>query len=298
LTAVFVAWALSALVLLISTAVLGKGVRKSGWGFFVDARGRFSLTQMQIVLWTVVVLSLIIGVFVGRLVYAPSRAAGALNFAIPNELLLVMGISIASASVSTAIKTNKESPANATHPGPAVATRDLTGSKPILAQALKVEEGAAADQAIDITKFQNFWFTLILIAAYVSTAIAAFLEVETADKVTALPGFDATFVTLLGISHAGYLAGKLPDKPGIPGTVISFSPQNGPVGTVLTITAGGKELTEVTEVRFGNTVGIDLTHAVASVEVKVPQLQTGQRVPLTLIAPGWSATAPATFEVT
>jgi hypothetical protein len=155
-------------------------------------------------------------VFVGRLASAPARSAGALNFAIPSELLIVMGISIGSAAVSTAIKTNKDAQGGSAGSGPAVATRALTERAPNPMQAVMVEEGTAADQAIDITKFQNFWLTVILIAAYLATAIAAIHDAGTADKLTALPGFDAAFVTLLGISHAGYLAGKMPNKPGVP----------------------------------------------------------------------------------
>lgn len=295
---IFIYWALSAGVLLASAAWLGARVRKSGWGIFVDSRGRFSLTQMQLVLWTVVVLSLIVGVFVGRLLDGPARAAGALNFTIPNELLLVMGISIGSAAISTAIKTNKDTETSSTPDRPAVATRELTEQRPRPAQAVMVEEGGAADQAIDIGKFQNFWFTLILIAAYVATAIAAITDAAVPSMITELPGFDATFVTLLGISHAGYLAGKIPDKPGIPGTMIDFSPKRAPVGAPITITAGGKNLTEVTEVRFGTELGTNLTKPdVTTVTVNVPQLQTGQRVPVKLIASGWRATASDTFEV-
>jgi hypothetical protein len=297
----FVAWAIAAFVLIASAAWLGHKARKSGWGMFVDGRGRFSLTQMQLMLWTVVVLSLIIGVFVGRLVYEPSRAAGALNFAIPNELLLVMGISIGSAAVSTAIKTNKDAATGGTGSSPVVATRELTETSPAPAQALMVEEGTGADQAIDIAKFQNFWFTLILITAYISTAIATIVDAGTADELTELPGFDATFVTLLGISHAGYLAGKVPDRPGVPGTVIAFEPKQAHVGDPVTISAGDAVLSDVTEVRFGTELGTNLAHVGKNLTVNVPPLAAGQtipvKVPVKLIAPGWKATASAVLEV-
>jgi hypothetical protein len=295
---ILIAWTLAAFVLLASAAWLGARVRKSGWGIFVDSRGRFSLTQMQLVLWTVVVLSLIVGVFVGRLLDATARADGALNFAIPNELLLVMGISIGSAAVATAIKTNKDARTNDTSTGPTVATRALTEHAPGPAQAIMVEEGSTADQAIDIAKFQNFWFTFILIAAYVALAVATIMDAANVSAITELPGFDATFVTLLGISHAGYLAGKLPDRPGIPGTVIAFDPKEGPVGKRVKITAGGSDLGEVTEVRFDTELATNLQRPDAtSVEVSVPQLPPG-RVPVKLVAPNWNATAPDKFHVT
>src|ERR1700754_2367726 len=108
MTTVFVAWGISAAVLLGSAALLGARVRQTLWGVFTDGRGRFSLSQMQVVLWTVLVVSLLVGVFVCRLADASARSVGALNFDIPSELLIVMGISLGSAAVATAIKTNKD----------------------------------------------------------------------------------------------------------------------------------------------------------------------------------------------
>jgi hypothetical protein len=292
-----IAWALSGFVLLASAAWLGYRLRKSAWGVFVDSRGRFSLNHMQLILWTVIVLSLIVGVFIGRLMYGPSRAAGALNFAIPNELLIVMGISIGSATIAGAIKTNKDTKAHGAPDRPAVATRELTDRAPEPAQAVMVEEGGAADQAIDIAKFQNFWFTLILISAYVALAIARITEAGSPDQLTSLPGFDAAFVTLLGISHAGYLAGKLPDRPGIPGTIISFTPKRVRAGEPIEITAGGQSLVGVTEVRFGTELGANLTHPdETTLRVELPMLPIGQRVPVKLIAPDWESTASDTLE--
>jgi len=69
---------------------------------------------------------------------------------------------------------------------------------------------------IDVAKFQNFWITLILVVAYVAQTIKAFNDVTSPGDISALPGFAGTFVTLLGISHAGYIAGKLPNRPGTP----------------------------------------------------------------------------------
>jgi hypothetical protein len=55
--------------------------------------------------------------------------------------------------------------------------------------------------------------TLILIAAYLLTVTAALSKVTDISLLNQLPGFSQSMVTLLGISHAGYLAGKLPNPP-------------------------------------------------------------------------------------
>ncbi len=89
---VFVGWAAAAIVLVLATALLGWSVRGNVLGILIDARGRYSLTQLQLVLWTIVILSLVLGVFVGRV--AGGLGKNALAFSIPNELLVVLGIRV------------------------------------------------------------------------------------------------------------------------------------------------------------------------------------------------------------
>jgi hypothetical protein len=203
----FVAWGISAGVLVFLAAVLGVVVGRGYLGILIDDRGRYSLTHLQIVLWTIVVFSLISGVFFGRLTNDPKTA---LDFTIPDELLVVVGISVASTAASTVIKAQK----NLTHPERIAASNNA--DRPRFAQIFLIEEGEMADKAIDVAKFQNFWLTLTLIVAYVALAIGKFSDLSSPADVTSLPGFAGTFVTLLGISHAGYLVGKVPDRSGIP----------------------------------------------------------------------------------
>jgi hypothetical protein len=212
---VFWAWGVSAAVIGVAAAVLGATTRGRWWGIIVDTRGRCSLSQLQIVVWSVIVLSLIAGMFFGRLF---NGVVDPLNITIPSEVLLLLGISIGSTTLSTAIKsakdaTNKSGIAAAGLTSPK-GDAPLAGTGTRFSQVFLVEEGEGADQVIDVTKFQNFWLTLILAIAYVALAIQAINMASSAAALNALPGFDATFVTLLGISHAGYLAGKLPTRPG------------------------------------------------------------------------------------
>jgi hypothetical protein len=68
---------------------------------------------------------------------------------------------------------------------------------------------------LDLTRLQNLFFTLILVGAY-AASIGSLLarsgvNISTA-QISQLPNLDASGVALLGISHAGYLAGKAVDK--------------------------------------------------------------------------------------
>lgn len=207
MNSLFVAWAISAALLLVVAALLGWWARRSLCGILVDSRGRYSLSQLQVVLWSIVVLSLIAGVACARLVAAPATA---LDFDIPAELLTVMGIALGSGAASMALKAQKD----VSHPERIAASDD--GDRPRLSQMFLLEEGEMADQAVDVTKFQNFWITVVVVAAYVGLVVSTFRELASSADITALPTFSGTLLTLLGISHAGYLAGKLPNRAGRP----------------------------------------------------------------------------------
>ena len=101
MTTLYAAWAISAGVLLLLAIAFGVGVRASSVGILIDQRGRHSLTQLQIVLWTIVVISLISGVFWARLF---DDATTALDVSIPGELLGVLGISVGSTVAAMVVK--------------------------------------------------------------------------------------------------------------------------------------------------------------------------------------------------
>lgn len=206
MNAVWPYWGVSAVVLIGAAAWLGSGILKRGkTGILIDNRGRYSLTHFQVVLWTIVVLSLISGLFVARVIAGVGEA---LSFVIPEQLLIAMGISLGGAAASIAIKAGKDD----THPSRIAASN--SEDRPRFAQVFLLEEGDFADRVVDVTKFQNFWLTLILVAAFVVLTFTVNMGKSVAQVV--LPSFSGTLLTLLGISHAGYLVGKLPDKPGSP----------------------------------------------------------------------------------
>jgi hypothetical protein len=197
-------WVASALVLVILAIVLGVWVIKRGpSGILIDERGRYSLTHFQVVLWTLIVVSLLAGLFVAR---AVAGVPNALDFSIPDEVLIVMGISLGGGATATAIKAGKDS---------RLASRIAASNdddRPRFGQIFLLEEGEVADRVIDVTKFQNFWFTLIVAGGFVVLTCTTNAGTAVADIV--IPTFSGTLLTLLGISHAGYLAGKLPDRSG------------------------------------------------------------------------------------
>jgi hypothetical protein len=208
-------WAVMAVVMVVVAVVVSRRIGRGALGVLVDSRGRYSLSQLQVVSWSVVLLSLLAGVFAGRVA---AGAADPLTFRLPPELLGALGITIGSAFTALAVKASKDDTRPET-----IAANDA-GLEPRLAQIFLVEQGEQADKAIDVTKYQNFWITLLVLVGYVSTVVSA---VGRSDSLADFdpPGFSGTLLALLGISHAAYIAGKLPNHSGVPDgpTVLSVT---------------------------------------------------------------------------
>jgi hypothetical protein len=239
MTAILWSWAVAAVVLILIAVFLGwrvwlppGNVRPKPWwlGILIDNRGRFSLNRLQVVVWSVVVISLVAGVFFGRLI---EGVAEPLAFTIPDRVLGLLGISIGAGVTVGAVKATRATEAAAPAPpaggAPPVvppaaegraatklATYQATGRAPFLAQVFMMEEGEYADDVVDVTKFQGFGITIVLVVAYVAMAINSIVEANTAGKVSSLPDLKGTFLVLLGISYAGYAGGKLPKQAGTP----------------------------------------------------------------------------------
>ncbi|MDT7786115.1 MAG: hypothetical protein QOF58_4534 [Pseudonocardiales bacterium] len=202
----FWAWLVSALVIVLLAVVIPS--RLGAQNVLRDARGRYSLSRLQVMLWTVVLLSLIAGMAFGRFAAGQVDVAG---FQIPDQVLWLLGISVASGVVAAAVKVVKS-----TNRPETVAAYPLGKEGGKLWEMLTAEEGASAGRSIDLTKFQNFVITVLLVALYVAQAASALKAVDNPAGIAGLPAFSDAFLVLLGVSHAGYLLGKMPSPAGTP----------------------------------------------------------------------------------
>lgn len=124
-----------------------------------------------------------------------------LSVQIPNEVWLLLGISTTSLVASPLIKGQK---------------RRRIQNNPNVAEArfgdLVKGEEESNFLGLDLAKVQMFYFTLIVIGAYM-IALASMLT-KSQNAITSLPGIDGGVVALLGVSHAGYLTNKAVPRPG------------------------------------------------------------------------------------
>jgi hypothetical protein len=215
--------------------VVGKAVTGLWRGLLIDGRNWISLSRFQTVAWTIVVLSGILVAAFGNLAIQGKPGVqlppgGPLDFEIPEEIWLVLGISVTSLVGSPLIRNNKRSrPANPdevirTEEALAMQGETMRSEGQILVrpcpeqatwgdlfQAEEVGNGAH----LDLGKVQNFYFTLILVFAY---GQALFTMFGKPPGVVAFPEMSGGMAALLAISHAAYLADKARSKSQPPPT--------------------------------------------------------------------------------
>ncbi len=205
---ILIAWAISAVVIVLLTGVLGRTMTppRGPLGVLIDGRGRYSLTHFQIVVWSLVIVSLIERDSLGR---PAERSRGTARVPDPRR---------GARCARDQRRVGGHRQRGQGEQGRDADTRKRIaasgpGDPPRLAQMFWLEEGDYADRVVDVTKFQNFVITITLVVAYVALAIDGIQSLTEVEKAT-LPTFPATFLILLGISHGAYIAAKVPTQAG------------------------------------------------------------------------------------
>lgn len=212
---------ISLLLLIAELAVIGWLINGRPIGVFIDNRNRISLSKLQAGAWTVVVLSAFAtaAAFNAAADMFQNSSVTALAITIPNELLLAMGISATSLVATPALlslKSQEAEPPQDTvdkasdRVGAPVSPNGkvLTKAAPEHASWADLVTGDEVGNAgwPDLGKIQQGLITLLLLGCYIAYIYADLAG--SAEKIASLPGLDKSFVWLLGISHASYLAYK------------------------------------------------------------------------------------------
>ncbi|HQR43668.1 MAG TPA: hypothetical protein PLX97_13325, partial [Gemmatales bacterium] len=156
---------------------------------------RVSLSQVQMIAWTVLIISALLSLCFMNLFELHSTP---LSIDVPPSLWILMGISTASTVTSPAITDRK------LHENP---TRVAKHADPRLAawSDMFLSDIEGTGHAVDIAKMQMFLFTFILVLGYGG---AIWNLLEQGGPIEALPPVDDGINVLLGVSHSGYLANK------------------------------------------------------------------------------------------
>ena len=196
------AWLAIAALMAAFAAVAGHGVTGFARGVLIDERHRVTLGRLQMLIWTVLVLSAYLTAALANI----GRGAGSpLSVDIPSELWLAMGISTASlvaSPVALAYKQRRRPGQVASLPNPACSH---------MADLFRGEE-TSDEKDLDLGKVQMFLFTVVLIVGYALALGDQFAGQE--GMISSLPNINGAVVSLLAISHAGYLTKKaIPTGP-------------------------------------------------------------------------------------
>ena len=224
-------WLLIMALLGLLFVLIGRGVIGLWTGCLIDNRNRMSLSRLQLISWTALILSAFL-TFAAFKIHADPKT-DALDIVVPTQVWSLLGISTASLAGSATIKYAKR---NASV-NEKVAEAELEKTKQAMPSSLETESleaqgllvtketpqnanisdlftgdevGSAAQ--LDVGKVQMFFFTLIVVLAY--TISLGSILYRAGGLPQGLPDVSEGMVVLLLISHAGFLAGKaVPASP-------------------------------------------------------------------------------------
>jgi hypothetical protein len=206
----------------IALPALLAGIMAKGqlFGILIDDRNRMSLGRFQTLLWSLLILSSYFTMAIWN-----ARVGGTLP-KMPTDLWLLLGITNGSAVVGAFALNSKR---RFTH---AVVTSQSTGEEvPAEVAATKQSmldirdnpkdaswtdlffgEEASNKDTVDISRLQQFTFTLILLFVFGGRVLDRLMGVG-ATQALDMPDLDPSAIELLGFSNAFYLAAKPAAKP-------------------------------------------------------------------------------------
>jgi hypothetical protein len=212
----------AAVLLILELAAIGVCINGRAAGVIIDARNCMSLSKLQACGWTVVVLA---AVLVAAAFNLSLGRPDALNITIPNDLLVAMGISAASMAATPAVLSLKANQIPSDVAVQAAANQLASPGVPMMAADVPrigkmITNNSSAEAhwtdmltgdeignfaTPDLSKIQQLLVTLLLLGVYSVLVWRAF---AVPGPLKALPPIDQSFIWLLGISQASYIAYK------------------------------------------------------------------------------------------
>jgi hypothetical protein len=215
-------WVIILVIMLFFICIIGWKVNNRLSGVLIDERNKFSLSRLQILSWTVIVLSAFATACLYNMVHGNPNP---LSIAIPEELWLLMGISttalVGSPLILNSKKTGKPDKKERDRNKGILKKKDpqeaenLTNKNTLMIKKdpkdASISDMFRGDETgnfaqVDISKIQLFYITMLLLLAYLM-ALGGLLASDP-GSFTEFPQVDSSMVALLGISNAGYLTYK------------------------------------------------------------------------------------------
>ena len=185
-------------------------------GVLIDDRNRMSLGRFQALSWWL----LIFAAFLSMYIWNVQHGGGHLP-QVPKDLLYLLGITNGSAVIGTMVLNPKrrltQAVAQNVPPDPAAAQQSTLHVNLTPAEAswtdLFFGEESSNSQTVDVSRLQQFTFTLILLFVYGGKVLDTLGGAGAAQL--DLPDLDPSALELLGISNGAYLLTKQTAKPAV-----------------------------------------------------------------------------------
>lgn len=188
------AWLLTIFLVIGCFAVIGQLPPRSDWrGVLIDQRNKISLSRLQLVAWSVLVLAAVIS---EGIINAGWGRASPLALSIPKELWILLGISTASFVAAPLVLGTK---------GNALDTNEV--NQHAWRDIFYGDDTGNADQ-VDFSKVQQFFFTVVLVAVYAVDIGSILAAANPSSTQLAFPALDPGFIGIMAVSQTAYIAYK------------------------------------------------------------------------------------------
>ena len=220
-------WGLYAVGVLLAIATVFSG-RFSPSKLVEGEDGRLSVSKTQVAVWTATVAYSYVTLYAARAFQAHDQHP---IESVPQNVLIVLGISAASAVGAKAITVSK------------ISTNQIQKTDKAPGSASLADLVSGDDRSPDLNKVQLLFWTLVSVVVYVSLTNGALAHYFASLNCTgpaaagghdlnclALPNIDTV---LMGLSHGTYLGGKM-TQADLP-RMTSVTPLSGPPGTTVVL---------------------------------------------------------------
>jgi hypothetical protein len=229
------AWLLSVSALVLMLVVIGWIAHRRFDGVLIDRDNRISLSRLQLILWTVVVVSGLqaAGIFNTSATFPQTIdkevVLGPLDIKIPPEIWALLGLGSFTAVAVPSIKSRNRTRPLSDFDDASAITAKISQDRGIHTGSFmgRVYQNASPKDArwidlvtgdyegaqyIDVSKVQHLVLTMLLLLVYTLALYGALDKtLPLSVPIAKFPDISPGMLSLLGISHAAYLAGKVRD---------------------------------------------------------------------------------------